>query len=96
MKIEDLNINFNGICPKYGILKVEVFGSFARGDAGINSDIDLIVKFDGLNNLVDRYFGFKNEVEAISNRPVEVLPDKKFKNPIFEKNVNRDRKIIYG
>ena len=96
MKIEDLNINFDDLCVRYGIQKLEVFGSFARGDAHQNSDIDLIAQFTGLTNLVDRFFSFKSEVEKISKHPVDILPNKPFKNPIFAKNVNKDRKIVYG
>ena len=96
MKIEDLHIDFNVVCAKYGVEKVEVFGSFARGDADEQSDLDLIVKFAGLTNLVDRFFGFKYEIEALSNRPTDILPDKPLKNPVFSKNVHRDRRVIYG
>jgi predicted nucleotidyltransferase len=96
MNIDDLKIDIQGLCSKYGIKRLEVFGSFARGEARESSDIDLIAEFEGLNNLVDRYFGFKGELEDRTHRTVDLLPNKPFKNPYFAKNVARERKLIYG
>ena len=31
------------VCAKHGALNVRVFGSFARGDAGPDSDVDLLI-----------------------------------------------------
>ena len=37
----------------YGVKKVAVFGSYARGDVRRGSDIDLIVEFEGRKSLLD-------------------------------------------
>jgi uncharacterized protein len=96
MKIEDLDIDFHGLCARYGVRKVEVFGSFARGDTKATSDIDLIVEFTDAANLVDRYFDFKGELERLSQRSVDILPNKPIRNPIVARNVAKDRRVIYG
>ena len=33
---------FAEICHRYGIARIEVFGSVARGEAGPGSDVDLL------------------------------------------------------
>ena len=34
------------VAPKYGAVRVSLFGSHARGDADESSDVDLVVDFD--------------------------------------------------
>ncbi len=54
---------------------VRVFGSFARGDAGERSDLDLLVDFDPQSSLYDR-IGLKQDLEDLLGRPVDVLSPK--------------------
>ena len=41
------------ICARHGAHNVRVFGSVARGEAGEQSDIDLIVEFEPGRSLLD-------------------------------------------
>jgi len=41
------------IFKKYGVTKVAVFGSYARGEEKKNSDIDLLVELDERNTFFD-------------------------------------------
>jgi len=47
MSIPDLRSTFGPFCEKYGIRRLDVFGSTARGNADPRSDVDLLVT---LNN----------------------------------------------
>jgi hypothetical protein len=38
--------NLAAVCRKYGVLRLSVFGSAARGELTPNSDIDLLVEFN--------------------------------------------------
>ena len=59
------------IAGRRGVSNVRVFGSVARGDAGPDSDIDLLVDFDPTHHGLD-LFGFEREVEELLGHPVEV------------------------
>lgn len=42
----DIENAVSEVAPKYGVVKVSLFGSHARGDADESSDVDLVVDFD--------------------------------------------------
>jgi hypothetical protein len=46
-EIKDILRNNKYIFDKYGVDLIGVFGSFVRGDAGENSDIDILINPDG-------------------------------------------------
>jgi len=41
------------IARRHGARDVRIFGSVARGDAGANSDLDLILRFEASRTLLD-------------------------------------------
>ncbi len=60
-----------------GAGNVRVFGSVARGDAVPESDVDILVDFDGPTPTGFRYFGMiydlQEELANILGRPVHVV-----------------------
>ena len=49
MRLNDLNIDLDrlaGICRRYHVARLEAFGSFASGEAGNESDLDMLVTFE--------------------------------------------------
>ncbi len=62
------------IAARHGVRRVRVFGSWARGTAAPNSDLDLIVDFDPGRDLFD-LIGFKQDVEAATGRHVDVVTE---------------------
>ena len=57
-----------------GVLRLELFGSAARGDEGADSDLDFIVEFR--TKTFDAYMDLKFFLEDLFDRPVDlVLPD---------------------
>lgn len=55
-----------------GVKKAAVFGSFARGNANENSDVDLLVKYEEGTSLFD-VVDLKNQLEAALGREVDLV-----------------------
>jgi len=56
---------------RHGVSKLRVFGSLARGEAGTESDIDLLVDLRPGRTLID-LAGFRREAAEILDLPVDV------------------------
>ena len=54
------------------------------------------VRIEGDENLFDRYFSLKENLEEIFKRKVDVIEERAVKNPFFRKTLNRDRIKVYG
>jgi len=62
------------IAARYGLTNVRVFGSVARGDAGENSDVDLLVTLPpGVSGLA--LGGLLMDVQELTGRRVDVTTD---------------------
>lgn len=62
------------IAMKYGVERVFLFGSMARGDADENSDYDFLISKGRLRSLI-QYMSFVSELENTLNRHVDVITD---------------------
>lgn len=60
---------------KFGVVRLAVFGSVARGDVRAGSDVDVLVEFDGPTTF-DRYFDLKFFLEDLLGRPVDLVTEK--------------------
>jgi predicted nucleotidyltransferase len=59
---------------RYGLTKLSLFGSAARGDARPDSDIDLLVSFDPNANVTLLTLGrIKTELEALLGATVDLI-----------------------
>ncbi len=75
-KILDLLAEHKAIlAQRYGVRDLALFGSSARGTARENSDIDVLVSFDGPATS-RRYFGLQFYLEDLLGRPVDLVTDK--------------------
>lgn len=68
--IEQLRSIVKPIADRLGMRSVSVFGSYARGEADADSDIDIVM--DQGNQRVTRIFGVGGEVEIATGKPVDV------------------------
>ena len=58
---------------RYGVSRVGLFGSFARGEQEEGSDVDLLVEFDKGKKTFRNFIGFSEYIEGILGKKVEVL-----------------------
>ncbi|MGD9712540.1 MAG: nucleotidyltransferase family protein [Thermomicrobiales bacterium] len=85
------------LCRRYGVRKLEVFGSAATNEFDAEtSDIDLIADFaDRSPGYARRYLAFAEELEKLFDRSVDLLTNQPIENPYFRASVKRSRTTIY-
>ena len=60
---------------RFGVTGLALFGSTARDEAGPDSDVDVLVTFDGPATSA-RYFGVQFYLEDLLNRPIDLVTEK--------------------
>jgi len=63
------------LAARYGARNVRVFGSVARGDADVGSDIDFLVDLEGGRSLFD-LGGLLMDLQDLLGAPVDVVTEK--------------------
>ncbi|MCL2108739.1 MAG: nucleotidyltransferase domain-containing protein [Oscillospiraceae bacterium] len=80
------------IAKRYGVKKLALFGSYARGEAGEDSDIDFLI--DKGRIIGWEYFGFINNLEDDLGVHVDVLTYDTLKRSLIAEAVN-DEVVLY-
>lgn len=97
--VEDKRRPLAEICERYGVAKLDLFGS-ATGE-GFNqesSDLDFVVSFASEDPpcLFERYFGLKEDLESLFGREVDLLMEGAMKNPHLVRSVAESRTPVYA
>jgi len=79
----------------HGIKKAALFGSAARGQNTVQSDIDLVVSFGRKYDLLD-IVGLKQDLEEAFHIPFDVITYEALQGDAFAKAVYADERVIYG
>lgn len=79
---------FQRIYRQYGVSRISLFGSFARGEENENSDVDLLVEQEQWLDLKE-YFAFREEMENSLHRKVDIVNKERI-NPILERYISKD------
>lgn len=66
---------------RYGVVGLALFGSGARDEARPESDVDVLVSFDGPATS-RRYFGVQFYLEDLLGRPVDLVTEKALRNEL--------------
>jgi len=74
LSVSEMRQLFPPFCEKYHILRLEVFGSAARGDATLRSDVDLLVTLDDSNpTSTADLLEMAGEAEELVGAPVDFV-----------------------
>ncbi|MDJ0511152.1 MAG: nucleotidyltransferase family protein [Crocosphaera sp.] len=79
-----LKINLENLKSKYEVKTLGVFGSFVRGEATENSDLDLLVEFQG-DVTFDNYMDLKFLLEDLFKRKIDLVIKEDIKPQIRER-----------
>lgn len=85
------------LCRRWKISRLCLFGSQARGDAGPDSDVDLLVEYapDAAWSLLD-VARLHDEMAELFGRPVDLVRERNVTNPYRLATIRRDRRPLYG
>lgn len=73
--LELLRNNMPALQDRFGVTRLALFGSVAHDSSTLESDIDLLVEFDGPATS-KRYFGTQFYLEDLLGCPVDLVTDK--------------------
>jgi len=91
----DLNTIRNKMLPvlkKHHVSKSSLFGSFVRGEAKKNSDVDILVKMPSGSSLLD-LVGLKLELGRKLGRKIDVVTFNSV-SPLLEKEIKKNQLSI--
>lgn len=88
------------LCRQFDVVRLEVFGSAASGAFDpARSDVDFVVDFapgTDLGPWLERYFAFKERLEEVLGRPVDLVMAGALRKPRFVRSVNESRQLVYA
>ncbi len=98
LNLAEYSDKLSTLCAIYGVKRLELFGSASRGDFDReNSDLDFLVEFAEYRSTgaFDRYFGLKEDLERLFQRPVDLVEINAIKNPYFREAIEQDKVLVY-
>lgn len=91
-QINEIKETILGVLRRYEVRKAALFGSIATGEATAESDIDLLVEFEGEKSLLD-LAGLKIELEELLGKRVDVLTYNSL-YPLLKERILSEQEII--
>ena len=76
---------------KYGIVRLGIFGSVARGDIKNSSDIDIVVEIENIDPFI--LLDIKEELSKLLGCKVDLIRLRKNINKILKKRIEKE--VIY-
>jgi predicted nucleotidyltransferase len=99
--IEEMKRLIIPILIKYGVDKAYIFGSYARGEATPESDIDILIKRGNIKTLFE-LGGLYYELEEILSKSIDVLTEETFTEQTtdeldeeFYSEIIKERELVY-
>ena len=91
--IIDLKSLVGSIAQKYGVERVSIFGSYARGEAEQYSDIDLCIDKGKIRDLFE-LSGFYTDLEEALDTKIDIITTCGLKDD-FRQHIEKEMTVIY-
>ena len=90
--IDEIKKRIEPICKRYGVKKVFLYGSYARGEASDSSNINMRIEKGSLEGI--DFFRFADELEDILGKPTDVITTESLSYE-FLNMIKPDEVVIY-
>ena len=101
--LEEIRLRVQPVAEKYRLRAVYVFGSYARGEAREDSDIDLLIDAEGSGLRGFAYGGLYQDLEDALEKPIDLITVGSLTQPThhksdmqFRETLQRERREVYG
>ena len=102
--LDEIAQRIRPVAERYRLRAVYVFGSYARGEAGEDRDVDLLVDTDGANlKTLFALGGLYSDLEDALEKELSLVTVDSLEQPCrmesdiyFRENVTRERRKIYA
>ena len=88
------------VCSRFGVARLEVFGSALREDFNLvgKSDLDLLVEFKPMEPYarVEAYFGLREELRVMLKREIDLVMAGAVKNLYISREIERTKQLLYA
>ena len=86
------------LCEKHNVGELYLFGSVLTDAFTKDSDIDFLVKFSEVDPVeyFDNYMDFKESLEKLLFRTVDLVEMQTVKNPILKRSIENNKSLLYG
>lgn len=91
MILDILGTHFGEYQARFGVSRIGLFGSFARGEQTGGSDVDILVEFE--RPTYRGYMSLKTALEGLFQRDVDLVTDQALKPSIRDQILNE---VIYA
>ncbi len=92
--MDDIIKKLKELLKKYGVKKIEIFGSYARGEPKSGSDLDIFVEFAKRKSLLE-LVGIEQELEDALGIKVDLLTRASI-SPYLIERIEKESKVILG
>lgn len=81
----------------HNVKELYLFGSVLTDKFTDSSDVDMLIQFDKVEllNYFDNYMDFKERLEEILKRPVDLVENQAVRNPVFRQVLDREKQLFY-
>jgi uncharacterized protein len=97
--IDEKREELERVCRHRRAHRIELFGSAAGPHFDpAHSDLDFLVTFQELDpdQYADTYFGLLEDLQALFQRPVDLVVASAIQNPYFRQTVESTRTLVYA
>lgn len=87
------------LCERYGVVRLEIFGSALRDDFRPGeSDLDLLVEFGSMDayERADAYFGLLEAIRSLLGAEVDLVVSGAVKNRYIRADIERTKRVFYA
>ncbi|WP_028491496.1 nucleotidyltransferase family protein [Thioalkalivibrio sp. ALE19] len=88
------------VCRDFGVSRLDVFGSAARGDDFDPqcSDVDFLVEFspDQTECSLEQFLALRSELSDILGRPVDLVMPESVTNPYVLADIEKSREAVHA
>ena len=88
-------VRLDALCRRFGVARLDVFGSVARGEAGPGSDVDLLYELAQGRSLGWEIEDLSQNLADLFGRPVDLV-SRKALHPLIRDQVLADAEPFYA